>query len=33
MSQAIAFGDGNPLPTVHEMIVDEPYSGWKSMGW
>ena len=33
MSQAIAFGDGEPLPTVHQMVVDEPYSGWKSMGW
>lgn len=33
MSQAIAFGEGKPLPTVHEMVVDEPYSGWKEMGW
>ncbi|KAK4687597.1 hypothetical protein P7C73_g2512, partial [Tremellales sp. Uapishka_1] len=33
MAQAIAFGNGQPLPTVLEMVVDEPYSEWKAMGW
>jgi hypothetical protein len=31
MAQAVAFGDGQPLPTVHEMIIDEPYNKWKAM--
>lgn len=33
MAQAIAFGDGKPLPTVHEMVVEEPYTKWKPMQW
>lgn len=33
MAQAVTFGDGKPLPTVHEMIVDEPYTKWKAMQW
>ena len=33
MSQAVAFGNGQPLPTVREMIVDKPYMAWKAMGW
>ena len=33
MSQAIAFGSGGPLPTVHQMVVEEPYNKWKAMGW
>jgi 1,6-anhydro-N-acetylmuramate kinase len=31
MRQATLFGDGAPLPTVKEMVVDEPYTAWKSM--
>ena len=34
LAQSVAFGEGaTTLPTVKEMIVDEPYSGWKQMGW
>ncbi|KAK3703637.1 hypothetical protein LTR37_014333 [Vermiconidia calcicola] len=29
MAQSIAFGNGKPLPTVKEMIVDRPYTEWK----
>lgn len=29
MAQAIAFGNGGPLPTVKEMVVDESYTDWK----
>lgn len=31
MAQAVAFGNGKPLPTVHKMIVDEPYNKWRAM--
>jgi 1,6-anhydro-N-acetylmuramate kinase len=31
MQQAVLFGNGAPLPTVKEMIVDNPYTRWKSM--
>ncbi|ORY02666.1 hypothetical protein BCR34DRAFT_492965 [Clohesyomyces aquaticus] len=31
MAQAVAFGDGKPLPTVKEMVVEKKYCGWKSM--
>ncbi|KAF5679580.1 anhydro-n-acetylmuramic acid kinase [Fusarium heterosporum] len=32
MKQAIEFGEGySGLPTVKEMIVEKPYTGWKSM--
>lgn len=31
MAQAINFGNGGPLPTVKEMVVDRPYVGWKPM--
>lgn len=31
MAQAVAFGDGASLPTVHELVVDEPYDKWKAM--
>ncbi|KAF3031746.1 hypothetical protein E8E12_001179 [Didymella heteroderae] len=31
MRQAIEFGNGGPLPTVKEMVVDRPYTEWKSM--
>ena len=32
MRDAIAFGEGRTtLPTVKEMVVDKPYSGWKVM--
>ena len=30
MAQAIAFGDGQPLPTVKKMVVDRPYTDWRS---
>jgi 1,6-anhydro-N-acetylmuramate kinase len=33
MAQSIAFGDGKPLPTVHEMVIEEPYTKWKPMQW
>ncbi len=31
MALAVAFGNGKPLPTVHKMIVDEPYNKWRAM--
>jgi 1,6-anhydro-N-acetylmuramate kinase len=32
MSQALEFGKGREkLPTVKEMVVDSPYTGWKAM--
>ena len=34
LAQSVAFGQGlDSLPTVKKMIVDNPYSKWKAMGW
>lgn len=33
MAQAVNFGEGQPLPTVHQMVIEEPYTKWKSMQW
>ena len=33
-AQSVAFGSGRDhLPTVKEMVVDKPYTGWRTMGW
>jgi 1,6-anhydro-N-acetylmuramate kinase len=31
MAQSVAFGKGRSLPTVEEMVVEEPYTKWKPM--
>ena len=31
MKMCIDFGGGQPLPTVKDMVVDKPYTKWKSM--
>jgi hypothetical protein len=32
MEQSIAFGKGQvQLPTVKNMVIDKPYTGWKAM--
>lgn len=33
LKQSVAFGGDleGPLPTVHSMVIDEPYQDWKAM--
>jgi hypothetical protein len=34
LAQSVAFGNGaGALPSVKEMVVDKPYTAWKTMGW